>query len=680
MKTVTSAVLFAACIFSPLAALADDGAVVANAGTPQTVDLTRYVRSDTFNEIKISPRGDYYAATVPLDNGERTALVITNRGSNSVSATFVLGKHTHVAGFAWVNPERVLLSMAEKFGALDQPQLTGELYALNADGTQVELLVGQRVRGAGLGTRIQPKKVERVAAFLVDDLLDDDQNVIISVSPFNKDPYTRAELLDVYSGRRIQIASAPVRRASFVTDNQGVVRFAVGADTDNRQRLYYRPGSDADWQLINDEAVTGLAQQPIGFAADNATAYLMAEKASGPDAIIAFNVADQSREQVLRDDNSDPARILYRNGSVVPVGALLHDGKPRTAFFDDSSDEARLYRSLEAAFGGQPVLITSQTADGKVALVQTWNDRNPGDFYLFDKQAKTADLLLSRAGWIDPGQMASTRPIELKARDGLPLHGYLTLPSGSDGKSQPMVVLPHGGPFGVRDTWGFAGDVQMLAEAGYAVLRLNFRGSGGYGKSFTDAGARQWGKTMQDDLTDATRWAIEQGIADPGRICIYGASYGAYAALMGVAREPSLYRCAVGYVGVYDLPTMHSHGDIQQRGSGETFLNEWIGDRAQLGAVSPTNLADRIEVPVLLAAGGEDERAPIEHSEMMERALRNAGVPVETLYYDTEGHGFYTEAHRREYYTRLLAFLSRNLGGGVAATDTGSDGGATAAK
>ncbi len=672
MKTIASTALFAAIMFAPVMfsplSAADDGVVAPPAAT-QAVDVERYIKSDSFEAIKISPRGDYYAATVLLGDGERTALVITNRANHSISATFVLGKHTHVSDFAWVNPERVLISISEKFGALDQPQPTGELYAINADGTQVELLVGQRVRGAGLGTRIQPKQVERVAAQLVDSLPDDDDNVIISVSPFNRDPYTRAEVMDVYSGRRVQIASAPVRRARFVTDNQGVVRFAVGADTDNAQRLYYRPDGDAEWQLLNDEAVTGLQQIPIGFSADNATAYLKADQASGPRAIVAFDIATETRTQVLRDDNADPANILYGDGNEVPVGVLLRDGTPRTVFFDDESEEARLYRSLEAAFGNQPVLITSQTADGKVALVQTWNDRNPGDFYLFDKQAKTADLLLSRAEWFDPRQAAPTRPIALNARDGLPLHGYLTVPKGSDGKMQPMVVLPHGGPFWERDTWDFDSHVQLLADAGYAVLRLNFRGSSGYGRAFEEAGARQWGKAMQDDLTDATRWAIEQGIADPERICIYGASYGAYAALMGVAREPSLYQCAVGYVGVYDLPTMHTHGDIQERGSGETYLREWIGERDQLAAVSPNNLADRIEVPVFLAAGGEDERTPIEHSEMMERALRVAGVPVETLYYDTEGHGFYVQEHRREYYTRLLDFFARHLGGAPAATD-----------
>jgi len=198
------------------------------------------------------------------------------------------------------------------------------------------------------------------------------------------------------------------------------------------------------------------------------------------------------------------------------------------------------------------------------------------------------------------------------------------------------------------------------------VLQVNYRGSGNYGRAFQAAGAKQWGGAMQDDLTDATRWAIAQGHADPSRICIYGASYGAYAALMGAAKEAGLYKCAAGYVGVYDLPMMFTAGDIQRSGSGETYLKDWLGDPQKLAAVSPVNLAAQIKVPVFLAAGGEDERAPIRHTKRMEEALKKAGVPVESLYYPTEGHGFYTDAHRREYYAKLLAFLSRSLGGETA--------------
>jgi len=634
------------------------------------VNVDAYVKKDSFEDIKLSPTGEYYAATVPRE--DRTILVIIRRADNKPSGVVAGERNSVIADFDWVSPDRVVVSLAEKFGNLARPQLTGELYGVDATTGSGEMLVGQRLQGAGLGTKIQPKKVERVAAFLTDDLPQDEKNIIIAVMPFSDDPYTRAEKMDAYSGRRHPVARAPVRNADFTTDNAGVVRFASGFGVDNIRKLFYRQGEGAEWDLISDEAVTHRHESAIGFSADNGTAYLLAEQATGPDTIVALDLTTRTRREVLRDDDSDPYRIIYRNGTRIPVGAFFMDGKPRTGFFDEKSSEAILYRSLQAAFGGDPVRITSQTSDGRLALVQVWSDRNPGDFYVFDVQAKKAAHLLSRSNWFDPEKMAATDPFQLKARDGLTLHGYLTLPKDSNGKNLPMVVMPHGGPFGVQDTWGFDPDAQMLSEAGYAVLRVNYRGSAGYGAAFTHAGAREWGLKMQDDLTDATHWAVAQGIADGTRICIYGASYGGYASLMGVAKEPSLYKCAVGYVGVYDLPTMHTEGDIQRRGSGETYIREWIGDREALSATSPNRMADRIKVPVLLAAGGEDERAPIKHSEMMENALRNASVPVETLYYKTEGHGFYLEEHRREYYTRLLAFLGRHLGGSVADAKSGA--------
>jgi len=637
-----------------------------------SVNVDAYVKKDSFNDIKLSPNGDYYAATIALE--DRTILAVLRRSDNKVTAKVGAGKNSHVDDFWWVNSERVVVSMAEKFGALDQPLLTGNLYAVNADGSKPDILVGQSVTSAGLQTKIQPKKVEAIAAFVVDELSADDKHIVISVSPFSADPYTRADRLDVYTGRRVQLARAPVRNANFFTDNQGLVRFASGFGVDNIRKLYYRSGEGAEWQLISDESVSKSREWPLGFSADNKTAYLQIEQSKGPDAIVAFDVATETRKELLRDDDSDPGRIIYRNGTLIPVGAFFIDGKPRTAFFDDTANEARLYRNLEAAFPGNMVRITSQTTDGKLALVQVSSDRNPGDFYVFNTEAKKAEYLLSRRDWFDPEQMGEMRPITVTSRDSLPLHGYVTLPKGSNGKGLPMVVMPHGGPFGFQDVWGFDSEAQLLANAGYAVLQINFRGSGGYGRAFNEAGAKQWGGAMQDDVTDATRWAIQQGIADPKRICIYGASYGGYAALMGVAKEPGLYQCAVGYVGVYDLQAMHTQGDIQRRGSGETYLNEWIGERSTLAAVSPTRMADRIKVPVFLAAGGEDERAPIAHSKMMESALKKAGVPVDSLYYDTEGHGFYLEEHRREYYARLLGFLGKHLGGGTAGASTAAAG------
>jgi dipeptidyl aminopeptidase/acylaminoacyl peptidase len=629
------------------------------------VNVGAFIKRDRFETIIISPTGEYFAATVPME--DRTALMIGRRADMTTTASVQFGKDTGIVDIEWVNAERVVIGMADAFGELEEPIATGELYAINADGSKAENLIGYRVEGRGPGTRIQPKKVETVYAEIVDTLPGDDRNVIISVSPFSADAYTRAEKMDVYTGRRNEVARAPVRRATFTTDIEGVVRFARGSGIDNVSKLYYRASEKSEWKLINDETVSGYVERALGFSADGKTAFLEVEQSKGPNAIVAMDVASGIRKQVLSDDDTDPSQIIRATGSSEPVGAFFIDGKPRTGFFEDASSKARLYKSLEAAFPGESVFITSSTNDARYALIQTYSDRNPGDFYIFDTVAKKADHLISRRNWLDPEQMSETKPVTLTARDGLPLKGYLTLPRGAEAKNLPMVVLPHGGPIQVQDTWGFDDELQMLAAAGYAVLQVNFRGSSGYGRAHTQAGAREWGGKMQDDLTDATHWAVQQGFADSDRICIYGASYGGYAALMGVAKEPSLYKCAVGYVGVYDLPAMYTEQGVQGT-SRETYLREWVGKRDQLDAISPTRMASRIKAPVFLAAGGEDKIAPISHTRSMEKALRSAGVPVETLYYDTEGHGFYTEAHRMEYYAKLLAFLARYLGGATATT------------
>ncbi|WP_166472731.1 S9 family peptidase [Stenotrophomonas sp. Marseille-Q5258] len=633
------------------------------AGQAAAVDLDHYLRRDKFTSIKISPSGDYFAATVPME--DRTALAIMHRVEGRLTGSFVPPRDNHASDFHWASDDRVVIGLAEKFGSHDAPRPTGELFAMNANGGRGELLIGYRAT-ARQGSRIQPKKGDAVAAFLADDLPNDPRGVLVTTWPFSADPFTRAERLDVVTGHRQVAARAPVQRARFATDPQGEVRFAYGAGGDNINKLYYRAAAGNDWTLVNDENVSGHIERPVGFSSDGTLAYLIVEQPRGPAAFVSWNPATGERLPVLSDPVVDPARVIYRQGTSIPVGALFMGDTPRTRFFDEKSADARMHRSLEAAFGGEAVYVTSSTRDGKRLLLEVWSGRNPGDFFLFDTVAKHAEHLLSRSDWIDPEAAAVVRPIALKARDGLPLHGYVTVPKGSEGKRLPMVVVPHGGPFDVYDDGRYDSENQLLAAAGYAVLQVNFRGSGNYGRAHEQAGARQWGGTMQDDVTDATRWAVEQGIADGSKICIYGASYGGYAALMGVAREPALYRCAAGYVGVYDLPMMHTTGDIQGRRSGETYLKEWIGERSELAAVSPVNLADRIKVPVFLAAGGQDERAPIQHTRRMEAALQKAGVPVESLYYPTEGHGFYTDDHRREYYTRLLAFLSRTLGGATA--------------
>jgi dipeptidyl aminopeptidase/acylaminoacyl peptidase len=624
------------------------------------VDVDAYIKKDQFTDIKLSPTGEYIAATVPLE--DRTMLAVLRRSDNAMTAKFGLGENSHVVDFNWASDKRVVIEIGQKYGLLERPQATGELYAIDADGNKPQILIGYRAEGSGLGTRIQTRKAELVGASIVDLLPNDERNIVINVWGAGEARFTSAERLDTTTGGRFPLVKSPVRNSEFGTDNAGVVRFSWGKASDNVNKLYYRDGDGSEWRLVHDEADAGTIEWPVGFSEDNRIAYLEVENRRGPNAIVAWDIAANTRKVVLQDAVADPAVILHRPNSRVPVGALVTGEKPKSVFFDPEGADARLYHSLEAAFGSA-VLITSTDKTGNLLLVQSWTDGNPGDFYLFDKVAKKANHVASRKAWFDPDKTAQVEPITLKARDGLTLHGYITRPRGSQGKALPMVVMPHGGPFFVHDTWGFDEGTQMLAAAGYAVLQVNFRGSDNYGRAFEQAGAQEWGKAMQDDVTDATRWAIQQGYADASRVCIYGASYGAYAALMGVAREPSLYKCAAGYVGIYDLPMMFSGGDIQETLGGETYLRDWVGNPAELSKVSPVNLASQIKVPVFLAAGGEDKRAPIEHSRKMEAALRKAGVPVQTLYYPTEGHGFYTQEHQHEYYTQLLAFLSKSLGG-----------------
>ena len=269
---------------------------------------------------------------------------------------------------------------------------------------------------------------------------------------------------------------------------------------------------------------------------------------------------------------------------------------------------------------------------------------------------------MSKRKWLDPELMAHTDSMTFETRDGATIHGYVTLPKGKD-KNVPLVVLPHGGPHGVRDYWGFDWEVQLLAHHGYGVLQVNYRGSGGFGLDFEESGHGKWGTMMQDDLTDATKVLIDSGVADSSRVCIYGQSYGGYAALMGAVREPELYRCVIGSMGVYDLPMMFKEGDIADRESGLAYLRQALGeDQEDLQSRSPAYNADKIKAEVLLIHGVRDERAPIEQAESLQKALKQAGVPYQWLEIGNEAHGYYDEQNRLTVYRKVLAFLDANIG------------------
>lgn len=307
--------------------------------------------------------------------------------------------------------------------------------------------------------------------------------------------------------------------------------------------------------------------------------------------------------------------------------------------------------------------ILDASRDGRKVLFMVWSDRHPGAYYVFDRDASKVQLIGESKPWIKPGQMAATRPIEFPARDGKKLFAFYT--AKGDGP-HPLVVLPHGGPFGINDTWGYDSEVQFLASRGYGVLQVEYRGSGGRGETFEQSGYGEWGGRIQDDIADGVRWAIDKKLADPSRICIYGASFGGYSALMSPIRYPGLYKCAIGYAGVYDLPLLRSTKGRFDSDKDEAFFDYTLGtDQAKLARNSPVNRVADLKVPVMLVHGEDDEVADFNQYKAMLGVLQQAGKSPETFVLNGEGHGFYSPEHRAELYEKMEAFLGKYIGPGA---------------
>lgn len=630
---------------------------VSGAQTP--LKIVDFIREDKFKELTVSPKGTYLAVTVPVQ--DETALIVIKPGESKPLARMnARGKKTHIMFVTWVSDERLIYSIVLR-DQLDEgsPYIT-EQWAINADGSKAVQLSGfAGAQRTDISARTGVKK-EIFSFSTIDTLPDDDDNIIVAVFRPGTS-YTTVERMNVNSGSRLKISQAPVKNALFWTDNAGVVRFARGFGTDQVEKLFYRKSNDADWSLLNDEASSGKGMTPIGFSEDNGVAYLLSDEKSGPNSVMGYDTASGEFKQLIRDAFADPSEIINPIGKRYPIGVIFAGPKPRYEYFAPDSADVKAHRALQRAFPGQIVLPGTTTTTKNETLLYVYGDREPGGYYSMNMATKNVAPVMYAADWLVPDQLAVMRDVSFVARDGKKIPAWLTVPNGSDGKNLPLIVHPHGGPFGVVDKWTYDSTVQMLANHGYAVLQVNFRGSAGYGREHELAGYKQWGLKMQDDLTDATRWAIDQGVADKDRICIFGASYGAYAALMGAIKEPGMYKCAVGQVGVYDLAKVRGD-NATQNDYLRTFFAETFND-GDLASLSPNKLGSRVKIPVFLSAGKEDETAPIEHTEMMEAALKAAGSPVETLYFPNEGHGIYKAENKQKFYTQLLTFLNTHLGG-----------------
>lgn len=621
------------------------------AQSPTPIAVETFFALNQFNDIKISPTGEYLAAQIPTD--DRTSLVILRRADMKVTGKVVLEAKAHVSWFEWVNSERLIFTAGKKLGRLSTPVMVPGLFGTNADGSkQGRIDIDQSNRSAHF--------TKFYVSGILDTLKDEDDRILVRIYNFDKQDY-QVNKLNVYSGTLTDVATrAPGKNASFYSDNKGVVRFASSQREDLGTVMYYRDAARKDWTVFNDQNATKVNVSPMGYSSEADIAYLRIEESSGPDAIYEYDSKTKQRKLLFKDDNVDPNNVLLSpvDNSVYAFRYL--DGKPKIRYVVPGSPYATALKGLQASFPNDAVVPTSFTKDGGLGLYYVYSDTNAGDYYLYDFKSKQASYLASASTKIDPKQMSTVTPVNLKARDNTLLHGFLTIPKGSSGKDLPLVVYPHGGPFGVSDYWTNDTEIQLLANRGYAVLQVNFRGSDNYGRNFITSGYGEWGRKMQDDLTDATKWAISGGIANAKRICIYGASYGAYAALMGTVKEPGLYACAIGNIGIYDLPKVYTDG-ASNSNYGKNVMDRYFEDSAT-AANSPYTQADKIKVPVLLAAGDEDDVAPVAHSRKMHNALKALGKPVELVVYEKEGHGNYLMKNRVDLANRILAFLDANIG------------------
>jgi dipeptidyl aminopeptidase/acylaminoacyl peptidase len=630
-----------------------------------------FVRHAGYKDIKISPDGEYVAATVLRDG--KTILAFIKRGSNEITAAAEPGGDGHVLRFRWISDKRVIYQVAELNGPVDTPRLTGELYAIDRDGDDHEIIYGVRAGNSPSGSRIRKRESTFGHAEIIHELPEDDEHVLILEYPWktrgrgyaaSPDAVVTVTRLDVYQGDKQELERLPFRGASAIADREGNVRFAVAPREEGGVKAAFREPDSDEWQNFDLPGIDDTTITPLSFGPDNEMVYIAAvPNDGGTRALFRVDPDSGNTGRLIWDEDVDMTGYIRDVNDHRIVGVRTMPGKPEYHYIEGMENKTvRIHQGLRQAFPGKEVRFTSHTEGGSEIIVHVASDRDPGRFFFFDTEAMHAQPLMANRSWVDPEKMRPMQPVSLNARDGLELHGYMTLPADSEGPA-PFVVLPHGGPHGIRDTWGYAFQVQLLANRGYGVLQVNFRGSGGYGKDFEEAGHGEWGAAMQNDLTDATRWAIEQGHADPDRICIFGASYGGYAALMGAAREPGLYQCAIGYVGVYDLPMMFEEGDIPTHRFGRSYLKRVLGeDEEALEQRSPAYQADRIEAGVFLAAGGQDPRAPIEQSERMREQLEETGKEVGWLAYDREGHGFFQVDRRERFYGEVLEFLDAHIG------------------
>lgn len=605
---------------------------------PRLIPMEDFFRNPESVAFALSPDGEHLAFMKPW----KTRLNVHVQKIGEEEATRITSAtERDIAGYFWANNSRI---------AYVQDTAGDEnfrLYAVNIDGTGFKELT----------------PFEKVRVGLIDRLKHDDDHILIQMN--RRDPRVfDAYRINIDTGEMEMVAQNPGNIVSWQTDHEGRLRLAGTTDGVN-QSVLYRASEKEDFQVLMTTSFKETFQ-PLFFTFDNKNLYVASNLGRDKTAIYEYDIAKkQTTELLFEHPEVDVSSLLRSDKRKKVTGVSYILDKREYHFFDE--ERAQLQKSLEERLPGYEVVVTNMSEDERKVLVRTYSDRSLGAYYFLNRDTDEFMKLADVSPWLNEEELAEMKPITYTSRDGLTIHGYLTLPKGVKPKKLPVVVNPHGGPW-ARDVWGFNPEVQFLANRGYAVLQMNFRTSTGYGRKFWEAGFKQWGLAIQDDITDGVLWLIEQGIADPKRVAIYGGSFGGYATLAGVAFTPDLYACGVDYVGVSNLFTLINTIPPYWEPMREMFY-EMIGhpekDKELYERISPVFHADDIKVPLLVAQGANDPRVNKQESDQIVEALRKRGIEVEYMVKENEGHGFRNEENRFDFYRAMERFLGKHLGGRV---------------
>ena len=627
---------------------------------PPRVPLETFFSLPAIREPELSPDGSKLAFLFPKDG--KLALGLFDRKTNE-GRIILEGVKENIEFFFWKGNEHIV------FGGDVGGNESAFVGVSDLTGKKIQRILESRERGnirGSFGGVIDPLELSNEELILEGFFTDKPSNHMSSVEHFGDQ--TKIARYNVRDRSLQMVYVNGGEYNGFYTDNAGRLRLTTRKAGENEVWFHRGAEDKSSFVEVGRFPLHGYAEmwEPLGFAADNTTFYLVSREEHDGGALYAYNTETRQRGPALfvPPEGEINNVILSRDRSKLLGVSYLSDRR-HYHWFDPA--RADLQKTLENTFKGSVCHIVSTSADEQIRLVYVGSDRDPGAYYLLDLKAPALTLFKRIRPDVDPARMQPMQAITYAARDGLEIHGYLTRPAGAAPAPAPLVLLVHGGPFGIRDSWGFDNEVQFFASRGYAVLQVNYRGSGGYGREFVNKGRHQWGRAMQDDLTDAVKWAVAQGIADPQRVAIYGGSYGGYAALAGVTLTPELYRCAINYVGVAKLEVAFKGygGDAFDTAGEFSYQKTWVApDAAYAAATSPMNFVERIRVPTLHAYGENDARVEFKQWRELRAQLDKFHKPYVAIVEEEQGHGFRNESASLKFYRAVEKFLAENLAPG----------------